>query len=64
MLNYDSKFLKPYKGYQIEKIWDVSPLTGKKINTVYEVSDNDGNGVEIFSSLKETKQYIDTILIG
>ena len=61
VIDYDSKPLKPYKGYQIEKIWDITS-TGDKVNLQYQVSDNDENAIDYFQTLKETKHYIDTVL--
>lgn len=62
IIGYDSKKLKDYKGYGIEKIWDIT-YTGKKVNMQYQVSDNDENAIDYFSTLAEAKHYIDTVLV-
>lgn len=61
IVDYDSKKMKDYKGYEIEKIWDIT-YTGEKVNVQYQVSDNDGNAIDYFNTLAEAKNYINTIL--
>lgn len=62
IVDYDSKSLKAYKGYEIDKIWDITSA-GKKVNIQYQVSDDDENAIDYFSTLAEAKKYIDTVLI-
>ncbi len=61
IIDYDSKSLSPYKGYNIEKIWDITS-TGKKVNTTYQISDSEENAIDYFDTLAEAKKYIDTVL--
>lgn len=62
IVDYDSKTLKMYKGYNIDKIWDITSA-GKKVNTQYQVSDDDENAIDYFATLAEAKKYIDTVLV-
>lgn len=62
IIDYDSKTLKSYKGYEIDKIWDITS-TGKKVNIQYQVSDNDENAIDYFETLADAKRYIDNVLL-
>lgn len=63
MMDYETRRLKAYKGYNITKIWDIT-VTGKKINTQYIVSDDVENQIiNVLKSLAEAKKYIDTVLL-
>ena len=61
IISSDSKELKSYKGYQIDKIWDID-YKGRKVNIQYQVSDNDDWAIDYFPTLQEAKKYIDTVL--
>lgn len=58
----DSKSLNDYKGYQIEKIWDID-YKGNKVNIQYQVADDSDWAIDYFKTLKEAKAYIDNVLI-
>ncbi len=62
IVDYGVKRLKMYKGYNIDKIWDITSA-GKKVNIQYQVSDNDENAIDFFATLAEAKKYIDTVLV-
>lgn len=62
IIGSDSKKLNDYKGYQMDKIWDID-YKGNKVNIQYQVSDNDDWAIDYFPTLKEAKKYIDTVLI-
>jgi hypothetical protein len=62
IIDYDSKTLKPYKGFNIDKIWDIDAW-GHRVNIQYQVSDNDENAIDYFETLKDAKKYIDTVLV-
>lgn len=54
----ESKLLKPYKGFIIEKSWD--KLKGVKINIIYTAYTGDGKGVyDVAKTLSELKRRID-----
>ena len=62
VIDYDSKTLTPYKGFNIDKIWDIT-ATGKKVNIQYQVSDNNENAIDYFDTLSDAKQYINNVLL-
>ena len=56
----DEKELKPYKGYQISKVWDT--YKGKAIpgTTVYCIYDSENDAVgDCCKTLKDAHRYID-----
>lgn len=59
----DSKLMAPYKGYNIEKSWEVD-YRGNLVNgTVrYAVIDKDDDWIgDMYKSVKEAHDYIDSI---
>ena len=59
----DGKFLAPYKGYQIEKNWELD-YRGNRIPKTdrYMVIDKDDDWIgDIYKTLEEAKAYIDSI---
>lgn len=55
----ESKLLKPYKGFTIEKSWE-EWLDGTKHDIVYTAYTEDGNGVfDAAKTLSELKKRID-----
>ena len=57
----ESKLLKPYKGFLIEKSWE-EWKNGSKHNIVYTAYTEDGNGVfDADQSLSELKKKIDQL---
>lgn len=55
----ESKLLKPYKGFTIEKSWTEWP-DGTKHDIVYTAYTEDGNGVfDATKTLSELKKRID-----
>lgn len=62
MMDYETRRLKSYKGYNITKIWDIT-ATGKRINVQYIVSDDEENAIiNVLDSLAKAKKYIDIVL--
>ena len=61
IIGYDSKELKDYRGYHIDKVWDITD-TGKKVNIQYQVSD-DEDAIDYFDTLVEAQDYIDEFLL-
>ena len=60
---YDGKLMAPYKGYRIEKTWEVN-YKGKAIpGTVrYTVVDEDDDWIgDVYMTLKEAHDYIDEL---
>lgn len=59
----DSKSMKPYKGYQIDKSWKVDSRGRKIPNTdSYMVIDEDDDWIgDVYNTLSEAKAYIDEI---
>lgn len=57
---YEFKELKPYKGYGIDKTWEVDEITGKRITPYkYVVSDGDDYVGEEYNSIAEAHRAID-----
>lgn len=57
----ESKLLKSYKGFTIEKSWD--ELAGVKINIVYIAYTEDGNGIfDADKTLSGLKRKIDNYI--
>ena len=60
----ESKTLKPYKGFTIEKSWKEHP-DGTKHNIVYTAYTEDGNGIfDAAKTLSELKKKIDGYMKG
>lgn len=56
----ESKQLKNYKGFMIEKSWEVSEATRRKFDIIYTAYTEDGNGLfDGAKTLKELKKKID-----
>lgn len=59
---YEFKALKPYKGYGVDKTWEVDEITGKRISPYkYVVSDSDDYIGEEYDSIAEAHGFIDSI---
>lgn len=60
---YEYKELKGYKGFGIDKAWQVN-FFGKKIfaTDVYLVSEDDDYIGGEFKTLKDAKRYIDSLI--
>lgn len=62
----DGKLMQPYKGYNIEKTWEVDSR-GHKIpgSDRFSVIDEDDDWIgDIYRTLKEAHQYIDDFVAG
>lgn len=53
------KRLKDYRGFQVWKVTDNKGLKSEKVT--YLLNDNDDNNINCFSTLKELKQFADTL---
>lgn len=53
------KRLKDYKGFEVWKVTDNKGLRNEI--TTYMLNDSEGNNINCFSTLKELKQYADTL---
>ena len=53
------KRLKDYKGFEVWKVTDNKGLRNE--TTTYMLNDSEGNNINCFSTLKELKQYADTL---
>lgn len=58
--DFETKELKGYKGYQIDKAWWINYEGKKKGNYFYLVSDDDYIG-EAYNTLEDAKKFIDSI---
>ena len=60
---FDTKSLKSYNGYEIQKAWwiDSDGDKIKKYPAFYLVADNDDYIGEEYTSLAEAKNFIDTL---
>lgn len=65
MNGYEFQELKPYKGYGISKAYELD-FDGERIkdSLVYVVDDGEDYIGEEYKTLKEARQFIDTILKG
>ena len=55
--------MKPYKGFIIEKSWETSEFTEKKIDIMYTAYTKDGNGVfDCTKTLPELKKKINSYI--
>lgn len=62
----DSKEMRPYKGYRIEKSWKVDHK-GRPIpdSETYMVIDEEDDWIgDVYKTLKEAHQYIDDFVSG
>lgn len=58
---YEVKELKSYKGYGVDKTWEVDEVTGKRISPYkYIVSDGDDYVGEEYDSVAEAHRAIDS----
>lgn len=62
-MDFETKELKSYKGYEISKAWrvDTDGDMIKKYGYFYLVSDDDDYIGEEYKSLAEAKKFIDSI---
>ena len=65
-LPVDSVALKPYKGYNIEKSWNVDESNNPIPGTVmYQVIDEEDDWIgDMYKSLADAKRYIDELVSG
>lgn len=60
---YEFKELKPYKGYGVDKTWEVDEITGKRISPYkYVVSDGDDYVGEEYDTIAEAHRAIDSFI--
>ena len=60
--NYDIRELKPYKGYEISKMWELNVFDKRIGKPFYCVSENDDYIGEEYSTLEDAKAFIDTLV--
>ena len=62
MMDFETKELKAYKGYEISKAWQIDFEGKKKGNYFYLVSNDEEYIGEEYNTLEEAKRFIDTLL--
>lgn len=59
----DYKALKPYKGYDVIKVWEVDEITGKRIGAYrYVVEDDDDMIGEEYTTISDAHRFIDSLV--